>query len=281
LKESPDSWAVKGFQMRKFLMGVMVAFAFVVLSSSSTFAQGAGQAGGGRGGRGQTEAKSTLPFDPHNFSGVWLLRTPYAGLSNQPPPLTPWGQAKYMANKPSYGPRAVPPAMGNDGIGNCEPTGFPRNLFSPSRPVLFMETPNELVELFQYRSVWRQIWTDGREVPKDLDPSWYGYSIGKWDGDALVVTTVGLDEKTWLDHFGYPHSGDMSVEERYRRTDHDTFELVVTVNDPKTYTKPWVSEKKIFKWNPEQELEEEYCVPSEEQSFNSKVRNPAGGAGKN
>ncbi len=274
--------------MRTFLMGVGVALAFTALCCSSAFGQGAGggQAGAGRGGRGgrggdQAQAKSTLPFDPHNLSGVWLLATPFAGLSNDPPPFTPWGQAKYMANKPSYGPTAVPPALGNDAIGNCDPTGFPRNLFSPSRPVQFVQTPTELLQVFQYRSVWRQIWLDGRDLPKDPDPSWYGYSVGKWDGDALVVNTIGLDEKTWLDHFGHPHSADMRVEERYQRTDHDTFELVVTVDDPKTYTKPWVTGKKIFKWNDQQALDEEYCVPSEEQSFNSKVRNPAGGASKN
>ena len=79
------------------------------------------------------------PFDPHDLSGVWILSTPYAGISNQAPPLTAWGQAKFDANKPSFGPRAVPPAVGNDVIGNCDPTGFPRNMFSPSRPVQFIQ----------------------------------------------------------------------------------------------------------------------------------------------
>jgi hypothetical protein len=217
------------------------------------------------------------PFDPHDLSGVWLLRTPYAGISNQAPPMTAWGQAKFDGNKPSFGPRAVPPALGNDVIGNCDPTGFPRNMFSPSRPVQFVQLPNQLVQLFQYHSVRRTIWTDGRPLPQDPDPAWYGYSVGKWDGDTFVVTTAGLREKTWLDHFGHPHSGDLKVEERYHRIDHDTFELVLTVDDPKTYTKPWVSDKKTFKLNAQQELEEEYCVPSEEGFYNDFMRNPAAG----
>jgi hypothetical protein len=220
---------------------------------------------------------STEPFDAHDLSGVWLLRTPYAGISNKVPPLTEWGKAKYAGNKPSYGPKAVPPALGNDVIGNCDPTGFPRNMFSPSRPVQFIQLPNQLVQLFQYHSVRRTIWTDGRAVPKDLDPSWYGFSTGKWDGDTFVVTTVGLNDKTWLDHFGDPHSDEMRVEERYHRIDHDTFELVLTVFDAKTYTQPFVSDKKTFKLNTVQELEEEYCVPSEEGHYNDFMRNPAAG----
>jgi hypothetical protein len=220
------------------------------------------------------------PFDPHDLSGVWILKSPFAGLNNQPPPMTAWGQAKYDANKPSYGPHAVPPAQGNDPIGNCDPTGFPRNMFSPSRPVQFIQLPNELVQLFQYHSVRRTIWADGRALPKDPDTlsyGWYGYSVGKWDGDTFIVNTAGFKEQTWVDHFGHPHSAEMRVEERYRRTDHDTFELTLTIDDPKTYTKPWVSDKKTFKLNPEQELYEEYCVPSEEGNYNDFMRNPAGG----
>jgi hypothetical protein len=274
-----NCWAKQELPMRSILMSLVFVVAFMLLPSTATFPRQAGQRQGGRGAA-QTEAKSTEPFDPHDLNGIWLLRTPYAGLSNQPPPLTPWGQTKFMANKPSYGPRAVPPSAGNDAIGNCDPIGFPRNLFSPSRPVQFIQLPNELLQVFQYHSVWRQIWTDGRQVPKDLDPTWYGFSTGKWEGDTFAVNTVDLDERTWLDHFGYPHSADMKVEERYHRTDHDTFELIVTVDDPKTYTKPWVSDKKIFKLNAQQQLDEEYCVPSEEQFFNQHTRDVAGGKAK-
>jgi len=259
-------------RMGRCVVTIAVALAF----SSISFAQTGDQPAPARARR-PPEKASTEPFDKHNLTAIWILRTPFAGISNTPPPMTPFGQAKFNANKPSYGPRAVPPAEGNDVIGNCDPTGFPRNLFSPSRAVQFVQLPNELLQVFQYHGVWRQIWMDGRELPKDADPSWYGTSVGKWDGDTFVVNTVGLDEKTWLDHFGYPHSGDMRVEERYTRVDHDTFELILTVDDPKTYTMPWVSPKKTFKLANPQALEEDYCVPSEEQHFNSSMRNPADG----
>ena len=216
-------------------------------------------------------------FDPHNLTGVWLLRTPFAGISNHPPAMTPAGKAKFDANKPSYGPRAVPPAEGNDVIGNCDPTGFPRNMFSPSRPVQFVQLPNELLQVFQYHGVWRAIWSDGRLLPKDPDPLWYGYSVGKWDGDTFVVSTIGLNEKTWLDHFGYPHSDEMRLQERYHRLDRDTLELTMTLTDPKMYTAAWISEKKVLKLVAGRELPELFCVPSEEQAFNRRVRNPAGG----
>lgn len=256
-----------------------VVCSVVVLLAPLAFSCAMHAQGNGRRGS-EPSAKSQQPFDPHDLSGVWILKTPYAGLNDHAPPMTAWGQAKFDANKPSFGRKAVPPAQGNDPIGNCDPTGFPRNMFSPSRPVQFIQLPNQLVQLFQYHSARRTIWTDGRALPKDPDTlsyGWYGYSVGKWDGDTFIANTVGLDEKTWVDHFGYPHSADMRVEERYRRTDHDTLELVMTIDDPKTYSQPWVSDKKTFKLNPEQELYEEYCVPSEEGNYNGFMRNPAGG----
>lgn len=261
----------------RFGLACAAAVAATLAFSSISLAQTAGQQGAARARRRADDAPSNLPFDAHNLTAVWLLRTPFAGISNTPPPMTPWGQAKFSANKPSYGPRAVPPAEGNDVIGNCDPIGFPRNMFSPSRPIQFVQLPTELLQVFQYHGVWRQIWTDGRALPNDPDPSWNGYSVGKWDGDTFVINTIGLDESTWLDHFGYPHSAEMKVEERYHRVDHDTIQLVLTVDDPKAYTKPWVSPTKIFKLAPGQSLEEDYCVPSQENYFNTSMRNPADG----
>src|SRR3954468_6349560 len=117
--------------MRKCGLGLFAILAILIASSSCSYAQAnPAQAGRGRGAQTPQAAQpkpSTEPFDPHDFSGIWILRTPYAGISNKVPPLTEWGKAKYDLNKPSYGPKAVPPALGNDVIGNCDPTGFPRN----------------------------------------------------------------------------------------------------------------------------------------------------------
>jgi hypothetical protein len=86
---------------------------------------------------------------------------------------------------------------------------------------------------------FRQIFTDGRPLPPDPVPAWFGYSTGKWDGDTLVVDTNGINEKTILDNQGHPHTDALHLIERYRRTDFGHLELELTIDDPKAYTKPW------------------------------------------
>ena len=113
---------------------------------------------------------------------------------------------------------------------------------------------------------------DGRELP-DLDIydyKWNGYSVGHMEGDTLVVETVGFDERSWLDKYGYPHSDQMHLIERYRRIDADTLELTMTLTDPIVYTEPWESDVKIYKLNSEKRAgwdEQIYCVPAEEMLF--------------
>ncbi len=105
-----------------------------------------------------------------------------------------------------------------------------------------------------------------------------GYSIGQWDGDTLVVKSLGFDERTWLDHFGNPVSEDMTLEERYHRVDRDTLELNMVMNAPKEINKQSVREKKTFRLAPPKtEIQELFCVPSEEQRFNQLVRDPGSG----
>jgi hypothetical protein len=95
-----------------------------------------------------------------------------------------------------------------------------------------------------------------------------------------VTETVGMDERTWLDALGDPHSVGMKVEERYRRVDHDNLELVTTIDDPKAYVKPFTTKPWIMKWNPKKELEEQMCVPSEAQAYLDAIAGPAGRTGK-
>ena len=126
---------------------------------------------------------------------------------------------------------------------------------------------------------------DGRELHTDWEPRWYGYSVGKWEGDPFVVDSVGFDDRTWLDQLGHPHSDEMRLEERYRRVSADTMELTMTLVDPKTYMTPWVSDKKILQTLPQpgwpfQEMRESICAPVDEESFNQRVRDPAGGVSK-
>ena len=136
----------------------------------------------------------------------------------------------------------------------CDPIGFPRILFYNAYPLEIAQLPDRMIQFFDLFYTHRTIWTDGRELPKDPDPRWYGYSVGKWDGDTFVVDSSGFDERPWLDADGHPHSADMRIEERYKRVDHDTIEVNMILTDPKAYTKPWVSETKTLKWSPKEEI---------------------------
>jgi len=235
--------------------------------------------GQGKGkGKGKAEPPYvSVPHDPHDLSGVWRRLGGVLNMSNETPTMTPWGKAKFDAAKPVYGPRAVP--GGNDPMSTCDPIGMPRNLFLEVSiyPYELVQTKDRVIQFFEWAHSYRTIWTDGRELPKDPEPHWMGYSVGKWDGDIFVVKSLGFDERTWLDHFGNPVSEDMTLEERYHRVDRDTLEVNMTIVAPKAYTKPWVSEKKTLRLVPKGEIDELFCVPTEEQRFNRLVKDPGSG----
>jgi hypothetical protein len=216
------------------------------------------------------------PAPKRDLSGFWT--GPLTPKMNAMPPLTPLGQKEFKANTPD--PFS---ATSNDPWSTCDPFGFPRSSTNETRGVAFAQMPNRVVILNQYQRVFRTVWMDGRELPKNLgakggpDATWYGYSIGHWDGDYnLVVNTAGLDDRSWLDRRGYPHSVDLRVEERYTRVDHDTLDLTLTVDDPKMYTKPFVLATNRYKWIPNQEDEEQLCVPSEAIEYRKLIVVPAG-----
>jgi hypothetical protein len=214
-------------------------------------------------------------FDPHDLSGVWEHQG--VSESEKVPPMTPWAQAKFDAAKPGFGPRRVPATEGNDPIMICDPEGFPRvmTLENP-QPMEFVQVPGRVFQFIEWNHIWRTIWVDGRELPKDANPTWYGYSVGRWDGDIFVVETVGLDDRTWLDPFGDPHSDVLHVEERYQRVSYDTLEFTMKVDDAKAYARPWVIVKKrVLHLNPKYEMQEAICAPSNEKIFDNQVTIPA------
>ncbi len=119
----------------------------------------------------------------------------------------------------------------------CLPMGVPR--MSPY-PWKIVQTPTLIVFLYEGNThSYRQIFMDGRGHPKDLDPTWFGDSIGKWDGDTLVVDTVGFNDKFWFDDAAHPHTEQMHVTERYRRTDFAHLDFEITIDDPGAYTRPF------------------------------------------
>src|SRR5438552_10116959 len=160
---------------------------------------------------------------------------------------TPRGEEMAKANKPGNGPRIADVSEDNDPLSTLgDPAGFPRILLYELRPFQIVQTPNQVLILYMFERRWRVIWTDGRALPKDPDPRWYGYSVGHWEDDnTLVVNTIGTDERSWLDNAGNPHSGDLKVEERYHRVNHDLMELTVTLDDPKAYMRPWTPRNKM------------------------------------
>ncbi len=125
----------------------------------------------------------------------------------------------------------------DDPEANCLPTGVPRMAPYPWKIV---QTPSEIVFLFEGNiHSYRQIFLDGRGHPKDADPTWYGDSVGHWEGDTLVVDTVGFNDKFWFDFAGHPHTDQLHIVERYRRPDLGHLEDEVTINDPGAYTRPF------------------------------------------
>ncbi|MEQ1948944.1 MAG: hypothetical protein ABL995_17265 [Bryobacteraceae bacterium] len=188
-------------------------------------------------------------------------------------PYTPYGREMASKNKTSNGPNQVPSSEENDPGHMCDPLGFPRaNLFE-LRATQYLQTPQQLIMLYTFDKTWRTIWSDGRALPKDPDPHWYGYSVGKWTDDyTFVVQTVGTDDRTWVDNAGRPHSEEMKIEEVFHRIDHDNMELTMTLDDPKVYTKPWVALNKLpLRLKPATfEMVDMMCSPSELEAYNKR-----------
>ncbi len=106
---------------------------------------------------------------------------------------------------------------------------------------------------------FREIFTDGRPLPADPNPTWMGYSVGHWDGDTLVVESSGFNDRTWIDTGGHPHSEALRVTERFLRRDFGHITLQTTIDDPKAYTKPWTVSYDL-RLLPDTELLEYVCT---------------------
>ncbi|MSV34251.1 MAG: hypothetical protein EXQ47_01460 [Bryobacterales bacterium] len=121
----------------------------------------------------------------------------------------------------------------------CLPHGITRADIFAYAPFKIIQTPGLIAMLYEVDNTHRQIYTDGRKLPADPQPSWLGYSVGHWEGDTLVVDSAGFNDKTWLDGRGHPHSEELRVQERFHRRDFGHMDLSLTIDDPKMYTKPF------------------------------------------
>jgi hypothetical protein len=167
-------------------------------------------------------------------------------------PLTPEGLE--LLRKHSQ-PGAFNPTL------NCLPDGVPHGDLLPE-PFKIIHSPGVIVMLYEVETTFRQIFTDGRKLPVDPSPAWQGYSVGRWEGDTLVIDTAGFNDRGWLDARGTGHSEEMRVEERFRRRDYGHLDLTITITDPKTFTRP-IRFSVVEELLPDTDLFEHYCLENE------------------
>jgi len=121
----------------------------------------------------------------------------------------------------------------------CLPHGIPDGMLIPGQPFKIVQTPGLTMILYEEFARFRQVFTDGRPFPADLNPAWMGSSIGRWDGDTFIVETAGFNDQSWLDDNGHPHTDALQTKERFRRVNVGSMELLITFDDPKAYRQPW------------------------------------------
>ena len=184
-----------------------------------------------------------------DFSGLWLIETKREGNPNFPGcepvsdefvniaaslkeglPYQAWAADLVKARRSEQ--------RVNDPISNCLPMGAVRS-HTWNGPRKAVQTPGLVILMSEFETSYRQIFTDERPLPGDPNPSWNGYSSGKWEGDTLVVQTNGFRDGMWLDATGNPMTDAARITERFRRPNFGKLEIEITVDDPKAYTKPW------------------------------------------
>ncbi len=242
--------------MRSHFMGAILTVMVVLAISPDLLAQTAQPSG-------VTGNKTSGPGGhPADLSGVWgrIGRETSRTFSREEPPMTPWGEERFKAASAGVVDGHLDRRDEADPVlTQCAPPGLPRIFIIPPRPFEIIQIPGRVLMLFEWDHWVRQIWMDGREHPEDPDPSWMGHAVGWWEGDTLVVDTVGFNDKTWLDQAGHPHSEQLHLVERWRRVDQEILEVQLMFDDPKTYTKPWAG-KRLFDLKPTWEIQEEvFC----------------------
>ncbi len=242
--------------MRKGIIGLvlaLVAFAF----SAVLLAQTARQSGA---------VKSTP-----DVSGIWNRSVgraaggifddeaggvPFLGFSKQEPSLQPSAMQIYQANRKGITDPRLKGRDDSDPSNSCFPPG-PTRIFTAPLPFEIRQTADVVYILSEADHWVRRIYVDGRGHPDGYPSTWMGHSIGKYDGNTLVVDTADINEATWIDALGHPHSDALHLVERIRRLNHDTLEIEVTFEDPKAYTRPWTGKKVYQLQAPPYEIKED------------------------
>jgi len=147
-------------------------------------------------------------------------------------------------------------------VSHCLPLGIPSADIFSFAPFKIIQAQGVIVILYEVDNTRRQIYTDGRQLPADPQPMWLGYSVGKWEGDTLVVDSAGFNDKSWLDAAGHPHSEALRIQERFHRRDFGHMEVQVTIDDPKMYLKP-ITIKVTELLIPDSDILENFCNENE------------------
>jgi len=175
------------------------------------------------------------PDGKPDLSGVWMTRGGYTvniakDMKPDEVPFQPWAEALYKHRLSNNGKE--------DPQGRCVLSGVPRENVVPY-PFKILNTNGMIVILYEALHSYRQIFMDGRPLPKDPNPTWMGYSVGHWDVDTLVIESKGFVDNNWLDNSGHPGTEAMRLTERFHRRDFGHIDVQLTIDDPKAYTKPW------------------------------------------
>ena len=200
------------------------------------------------------------------------------------PALTPYGQQLFDATKTEgNAPPGTNVTNTKDGMLKCDPLGWPRWLHY-NYGFEIVTLPDRVLQFIEWGHTWRTIWTDGRKLPENPpELRWMGWAVGHWEGDTFVVESSGYDDRSWISEAGnyvkqpgatgwgnyaWPHSDEMRITERWRRSSYGILEAQVTINDPKVYKTPWVTDVMKHTLLPDTEIWEYFCVPTDSNYFN-------------
>ena len=168
-----------------------------------------------------------------DLSGVWMVRNGafYLTWGLKTEDMQPWAAKIYQQREANF-------RNDTDGI-RCMPPGPKAGIGVGNLAMKVVQTPGLVVMLYEYQTLFRQIFTDGRSLPEDPNPTWMGYSVGHWEGNTLVVSTAGYNDRTSIDLAGHPHTEALRMTERFQRPDAGHLKLDVTFEDPKAYSRAW------------------------------------------
>jgi len=229
--------AVEVHVMRRILLGLAACLTLGMATfASSDLAQAPQRANG-----------NTADQHP-DVSGVWFMEGAVEPnlISPKDASMTPWGEEQLKINRRQVNPGAI-----------CLPPGVPKSWQVPA-PFEIIPLKNRILIMYEHEHMFRQIYMDQHEHAKDLVPTWMGNSIGWWEGDTLVVDTIGFNTLTFVDLWGLPHSDLLHVIERIRRIRPTVLQVEITVDDPKAYTKSWKAVRE-FDLHPDWQVSEEVC----------------------